>query len=167
MIKGAGYCLTPGCPWFFRSQFYMGLEKAFKCSTCHEYGYLEPNVTWFEGYGLCREAQVHFKYDPHSKSYTRTAIVTINELDPVQNTRVVHSNHPFIVSDVSAKRIAEQGLANIASGHSGIIIDLSADDKLFEEALAKLATSLETSEILRADMGSDFVPLGGYHDFRS
>jgi hypothetical protein len=165
MIKGAGYCLTPGCPRFYQAAFYMGSDKSYRCSICREWGYLEPNAMYIEGYGLCREARVHFKYDPTSKRYRSTAIVTIDTLDPVQNTRVIHSNHPFIMSDVSATRLAEQALANVASGHSGLTIDLCAEDKVFEESLVKLAASLRTSEILRADLGSEFVPLEDNHDF--
>lgn len=161
MIKGAGYCLTPGCPFFYKPAFFMGLEAAFKCVTCSEWGYLEPNKTWFSGYGLCREAKVHFRYDADIRRYMSTAVVTNDALDPIENTRTIHLNQPFIVSDKTALRMAEQAMANVASGHSGISIDLSGDKKLFEEAIAKLANSLETSDILRADLGSDFVPLGG------
>jgi hypothetical protein len=167
VIKGAGYCLTPGCPRFYQAAFYMGFEKSYRCSICNEWGYLEPNATYYEGYGLCREARVHFKYDLTAKKYRSTAIITIESLDPILNTRVIHSNHPFIMSDFSATRLAEQALANVASGHSGITIDLSADDKVFDDAIAKLALSLKTSEILHADLGSDFVSLEDNHDFRT
>lgn len=160
-FKGAGFCLNNKCLYYHKPQFYMGMELVYLCRGCHKQGFLERNHTTYKGVGLCRSVKVHFNYEPVKRVYSNIAIVTDDNL-PAVNTRELHLYHPFIHHPVSALKLAEKGMADVASGHGGIVFDLGSDDKCFKEALARLANSLRTSKHLRADLGSDFVPLGEY-----
>lgn len=159
MFRGAGFCLDTNCPAYARPNFYMGTEEAYKCRLCGQWGYLEKNHSELHGYGLCRTVTVHFKYDHLSRTYKAQASVIDEALPAKDNTKTFHMYHPFIHVDSSALKLAEKAMADIATGHGGITIDLDMDNKLFKEALSKLDNSLSTSEFLKADLGSDFVPL--------
>ena len=156
MLKGAGFCLNFNCIHFGKPNFYMGTEEAYLCTTCEKYGYLEKNKNFYEGYGLIKTAVVHFKFDVISREYLMQASVTN---DTLPGNRVMHLYRPFIHFDKSALKIAEQSLAEVATGHKGLIIDFDMDKETFKQALDKLSESLQ-SEYLKADLGPEFHSLG-------
>lgn len=165
-FKGAGFCTNVACLAYMRSQFYMGSEESYSCKLCHNLGFLERTHTLVEGWGLCKTVVVHFRFDPLFRTYKMQAMVTDEGL-PDSNTKVVHLYHPLINVDKSALAIAEKAMADLATGHNGITIDLSGDRKLFDEALSKLDKSLRNSKHLKADLGSNFVSLEDTHDLRT
>lgn len=158
MFKGAGFCINVKCICCHRPNFYMGTEESYLCRACNELGFLEKNYQTYQGTGLVRTVVTHYKYDPASRHYHGQAIVEDKAI-PEFNTRVLHLYHPFIRTDKSALVLAEKAFADVATGHSGLILDYSGDDNLYKEGLAKLARSLQ-SEYLRADLGPDFISLG-------
>lgn len=156
MFKGAGFCLNYNCIHFAKPTFYLGSEEAFTCATCEKPGYLEKNRDSYEGNGLIRTVVTHYKYDVVSREYLFKAVVTDENL-PGQRT--LHLYRPFIHFDKSALKLAENELAKIATGHSGLTIDFDMPRESFQAALDKLSTSLQ-SEYLKADLGSNFHALG-------
>lgn len=158
VFKGAGFCINSECICFYRPTFYMGTEESYLCRACNKYGFLEKNYQTYQGTGLIRTVVTHFKYDPVSKHYHGQASVEDKAI-PEFNTMKLHLYRPFIRTDKSALMLAEKAFADVATGHSGLIMDYSGDVKLYKEGLAKLAKSLQ-SEYLRADLGLDFISMG-------
>lgn len=154
--RAIGFCDSLDCADYNKPIFLINHEKHFYCPNCTQKGFIEPESGSYIGQEThYKEVRVQFNFDPLTRSYRETAIVTDESLT---GGNTYYLNTPLVSTQNRALKIAEAILSNLnrfgldkndIPRPSGTTLNFDASREEFFESCQVLGKELAGSALSR------------------